>query len=89
MGVDGSDGSRRALAWALQEARLRGVGVRAVTVWTGGQPRGDGDGPAAVAEFEQAVHARVRADAAEAAQATGASGVPVLVEVRYAPPRGR
>jgi nucleotide-binding universal stress UspA family protein len=86
VGVDGSDGSRRALSWALQEARLRDVGVRAVSVWTGGPPRGDGDERTAVAEFEQAVEARVRADAAEAAQATGVSGVPVLVEVRYGHP---
>lgn len=30
VGVDGSPGSRRALAWALQEAQLRQVGVRLV-----------------------------------------------------------
>ncbi len=33
-GVDGSAGSRRALAWALGEARLRGASVRAVTSWS-------------------------------------------------------
>jgi nucleotide-binding universal stress UspA family protein len=30
VGVDGSQGSRRALAWALEEARLRRASVRAV-----------------------------------------------------------
>jgi nucleotide-binding universal stress UspA family protein len=34
VGVDGSDGSRNALAWALAEARLRGVNVHAVHVWS-------------------------------------------------------
>ena len=32
VGVDGSDGSRRALAWAVDEARLRGDGLTVVTV---------------------------------------------------------
>ena len=35
VGVDGSDGSRRALRWALHEAALRGSTVQAVTVWPG------------------------------------------------------
>ena len=34
VGVDGSDGSRRALHWALEEARVRGASVRAVLVWS-------------------------------------------------------
>lgn len=33
VGVDGSDGSRRALRWALAEAKLRGCAVEAVTAW--------------------------------------------------------
>ena len=32
-GVDGSDGSRRALGWAIDEAALHGAAVDAVTVW--------------------------------------------------------
>ncbi|MGR6964452.1 universal stress protein [Geodermatophilus sp. URMC 61] len=86
VGVDGSDGSRRALAWGLREAFLRRVGLRVVTVWTGGSPPGDGDAPAAVAEFEEALEARVRSDVAEAARATGAMAVPVVPEVRYGHP---
>ena len=86
VGVDGSDGSGRALAWALREARLRRVGVRAVTVWSGGQPPGDGGGPTTVAELEQAVEARMRSDAAQVAQATGTSAVPVATEVGYGHP---
>jgi nucleotide-binding universal stress UspA family protein len=33
VGVDGSEESRRALAWALAEARLRGVGCVLVHAW--------------------------------------------------------
>lgn len=33
VGVDGSDQSRNALRWALDEARLRGAEVEAVQVW--------------------------------------------------------
>ena len=33
VGVDGSDGSRTALVWALQEARERGGSVTVVLVW--------------------------------------------------------
>jgi nucleotide-binding universal stress UspA family protein len=33
VGVDNSEGSRRALEWAVAEARLRGADVEAVFVW--------------------------------------------------------
>ncbi len=33
VGVDGSDGSRDALAWAAQQARLTGSSLRAVATW--------------------------------------------------------
>jgi nucleotide-binding universal stress UspA family protein len=33
VGVDGSDGAREALRVAVQEARLRGAGLRVVTAW--------------------------------------------------------
>jgi len=33
-GVDGSEGSKEALRWALGEAELRGATVRAVHAWT-------------------------------------------------------
>lgn len=33
VGVDGSDGSRAALGWALNEARLRGASVEALHAW--------------------------------------------------------
>ena len=34
VGVDGSEGCRRALQWAVEEARVRDVRVRAVLAWT-------------------------------------------------------
>lgn len=34
VGIDGSDHSEKALEWALDEAELRGVKVRAVLTWT-------------------------------------------------------
>lgn len=33
VGIDGSEGSRRALRWALHEASLRGATVEVVTAW--------------------------------------------------------
>ena len=33
MGVDNSEGSRRALAWAVAEAAVRGAHLEAVHVW--------------------------------------------------------
>ncbi len=33
VGVDGSEGSRTALAWALDEARIRGATLRVVHAW--------------------------------------------------------
>jgi nucleotide-binding universal stress UspA family protein len=38
VGVDGSIGSRRALLWAADEARVRAASLRAVLAWTAGPP---------------------------------------------------
>ncbi len=40
VGVDGSEGSRRALHWALGEARLRGTNVHVITTWPAREPAG-------------------------------------------------
>lgn len=42
VGVDGSDGSARALRWALTEARAHGMVVDAVTVWESPNVFGEG-----------------------------------------------
>lgn len=44
VGVDGSDDSRKALAWAADEARLRGRPLRVVMAWSYLMPEGP-DGP--------------------------------------------
>ncbi|SDM74571.1 Nucleotide-binding universal stress protein, UspA family [Geodermatophilus siccatus] len=86
VGVDGSDEARRALAWGFREAGLREVAVRVLTVWTGSPPSGAGEGSRPTAEFEREVGARVRADAVEAARATGTAAVPFETQVRYGHP---
>lgn len=42
VGVDGSEGSARALRWALAEARAHGMMVDAVTVWESPNVYGEG-----------------------------------------------
>jgi nucleotide-binding universal stress UspA family protein len=89
VGVDGSDRARTALAWGLQEARLRGGAVRPVTVWPEDGPphaHDGGIGRPSVADFERDVLSRMSADAAEVAAATGCEAVPVHTEVRYGQP---
>lgn len=34
VGIDGSENSAKALSWAIEEAKLRGVRVRAVLAWS-------------------------------------------------------
>jgi len=55
VGIDGSEGSRRALRWALDEGRLRRCAIEAVSAWP---PRGS-EGESAE---EQAIQARQQDD---------------------------
>ena len=72
VGVDGSEGSRRALRWAAEEARLRGARLRAITVWSYmDQPAGTFD-PA----YTEA-NARRELDTAIAALGDDAGGVEI------------
>lgn len=48
VGIDGSDHSKQALRWALDEARLRGASLRVVYAWTIPVYVGYGVAPAAV-----------------------------------------
>jgi nucleotide-binding universal stress UspA family protein len=88
VGVDGSDGARAALAFALAEARLRGTSVRAVAAWhvpaamTGpGFPAPD---PALVGELE--VEARRTLEQALDDAGDLAAGVEVETSVRPGAP---
>jgi len=73
VGVDGSEHSRRALAWALSEARLRHVGCVLIHAWTYGLVAAGpfpGDAPHVLADDAKELLAR---DVAFASQ----SGVPI------------
>lgn len=62
VGVDGSQGSARALAWALREARDRRAAVRVVTAWAwGGSGGGPGSGVSMARVARQNQEALVRA----------------------------
>ena len=89
VGLDGSAGARTALAWGLQEARLRGGAVRPVTVWPEDRPphaHDAGIGRPDVADVERDVRSKMGTEAAEVAAATGCEAVPVHPEVRYGQP---
>jgi nucleotide-binding universal stress UspA family protein len=84
VGVDGSDSSRAALAWALAEARLRGSSLRAVHAWML-PAMGTGEAPWALIppgsyvdvnadEIEQATHEALDREIAEV---DGPAGVPI------------
>lgn len=61
VGVDGSAGSARALAWALREARDRQSGVRVVTAWAwGGSGAPASPGPALARQARQNQESLVR-----------------------------
>lgn len=64
VGIDGSDNAARALAWALDEAQLRGCRVRAVLAWS---YLGEADSILGVRTTEEDAVAAVRTAVAEAA----------------------
>jgi nucleotide-binding universal stress UspA family protein len=74
VGIDGSDGSRRALRWAVDEARLRRCAVVAATVWP---PRGT------ATPLDEAGAADARRGAGEAQRHVIDS---VLRDIDHAPP---
>ena len=75
VGVDGSDHAGRALAWAIEEAKLRGARLHAVTAWHASMDYGSpGYAPIAATTIEgslrEVAHGVVTA-AAEQARAAG------------------
>jgi|1186.fasta_scaffold316971_1 nucleotide-binding universal stress UspA family protein len=81
VGVDGTEGSRLALRWAVAEARRSGGAVEAVTAWywQGGV---DGAMLAVTNPLEQQQHAeRISAREVEAIVAEVGSGIPIAREV--------
>lgn len=76
VGYDGSDGSERALEWAVEEARLRGLPLEVVAVWD--EPTVDvGMGAGAVADPNLARVLEERADDIAARGAAVVEEVPV------------
>ncbi|HEY7224759.1 MAG TPA: universal stress protein [Micromonosporaceae bacterium] len=78
VGVDGTDGGRRALGWALHEAAARGSAVQAVTAW-----RWDTAEPTESVENARQAAQRTLKDeiAAEIAAVPATAQVPVAAEV--------
>ncbi len=68
VGMDGSTGALRALRWAVQEAKLRNVPVRAVTAWE--QPAAYGSSTAYSLGMDPSAQTQVDLALAERVEAT-------------------
>ncbi len=79
VGVDGSDGGRRALQWAVREAADRGGTVQAVAAWRWDLP-GGGLGVAAIERQGSADSARLAEEMLEHELGTVPSRVPVAIQ---------
>jgi nucleotide-binding universal stress UspA family protein len=80
VGIDGSDGGRHALAWAVAEAARRGATLEAVHVWTppvAVAPLGAVALPGDEEAFEEAAHATIAALVAEVADQAATGGVTI------------
>ena len=80
VGVDGSDGGRRALDWAVREADARGGAVQAVTAWYWDGPE-IGPGSATDAQASKAHATRLLDDEVRAVIVRHGSYVPIAAEV--------
>ena len=78
VGVDGSESSQRALAWAVEEGRHRGATVEAVHVWQLPVLMGTPFGTVPVDVDADGAAAQVKLD--EIVDAVDASGLPAPVE---------
>src|SRR3954468_17707444 len=79
VGVDGSEQSRRALTWALSEARLRSVGCVLIHAWDYGLSTATllpGEAPEIVAEDAESLFAQDMAFASD-------SGAPIEGELVF------
>lgn len=86
VGYDGSDGSRRAMAFATEEAHIRGVPLQVVTAWD--QPMVDlgmGAGSVVDPDLSQVIENRAGEVAAEGAELARKSGLEVSTGVVTGP----
>ena len=80
VGIDGSEPSRRALRWAVEEARLRGAAVEAVHSWS---PPFVGGYPYTATMFEPAEFERAAAQLLDdVVGSTDAAGLQAPIERR-------
>jgi len=82
VGIDGSDNGRRAMAWALEEARLRHVGCVLVHAWTYGVGAASPYG----GDVVEALRAAAQAVLDRELEGARASGVPVEGRLVFGPP---
>jgi nucleotide-binding universal stress UspA family protein len=84
VGVDGSDQAERALSWSIEEALLRGAGIRVVTAWHVplAAYAGHGASPAAGTTLEDTVRIAAEGIATAAAERIRETHPEVLVETR-------
>lgn len=86
VGIDGSDESKRALHWALEEARLRGSRLLAVHAWTYQLTAGPGYMPAADPDIRQSVQQEALQVLDDALAEVGTVGVEVERKAIEGPP---
>lgn len=87
VGVDGSPGAEAALRWAVNEAWLRGVGVRAVLAWApDGRPWAVDEAAESMRTADLEASARRFLDALVAAVPPGEPPVDIRPEPVHAPP---
>jgi nucleotide-binding universal stress UspA family protein len=83
VGTDGSEHADRALAWAGEEARLRGATVRVVTAWhVPVAAYGGGYAPIVSPSLDEAAEAGAKKVAGAAAEKLRGQGLEVEVDVR-------
>jgi nucleotide-binding universal stress UspA family protein len=84
VGVDGSDQADRALYWSIEEALLRGAGIRVVTAWHVplAAYAGHGASPAAGTTLEDTVRIAAEGIADAAADKVRKTAAEVAVDTR-------
>jgi nucleotide-binding universal stress UspA family protein len=86
VGIDGSDESKRALHWAVEEARLRGAKLLAVHAWSYQFTAGPDYAPAADPDFLESLRQQADQVLDEALAEAGTAGVEIERTAVEGPP---
>ena len=88
VGVDGSEPSAEALAYALRQARLEGADIRAVTAWYVSAVSYGGPGASPLVNVHEAFEKDAQAISRDALKAVGgdAAGIEIVAIVREGHP---